>query len=68
MRFPIDDPLIEMFEVLDPDANCFKFPSLVAFPNILSDTNLHDLFFFFVWNSMIIFNKHHCHYNIHLHL
>ena len=20
------------------------------------------------WNSMITFNKHHCHYNIHLHL
>ena len=43
-RFPIGDPVIEMLEVLDPDTNRAKFPSLVLlavrFPNIVPETKL----------------------------
>ena len=46
-RFPIGNPLIEMFEVLDPNASHSKFPSLVplaaSFPNIISDCDLQKL-------------------------
>ena len=46
-RFPIGDALIEMFEVLDPNASHSKFPSLVplaaSFPNIISVCDLQKL-------------------------
>ena len=46
-RFPIGDPVIEMLEVIDPNVNRGKFPSLVPltgrFPNIVSEAKLQTL-------------------------
>ena len=46
-RFPIGDPVIEMFQVLDPNASHSKFPSLVPlaskFPNIIPQSMLQQL-------------------------
>ena len=40
-RFPIGDPMIEMFEVLDPNTSHSKFPSKAAsFPNLIPDSKL----------------------------
>ena len=48
-RFPIGDPLLEMFGILDPNAQnvCSKYTSLaplaVAFPNIVLSSKLQIL-------------------------
>ena len=46
-RFPIGDPVIEMLQVLDPNASHAKFPSLVPlasrFPNLIPISKLQQL-------------------------
>jgi hypothetical protein len=46
-KFPIGNPMIELLEVLDPNVNCSKFPSLVPlavlFPNIIPESDLQKL-------------------------
>jgi len=46
-RFPVGDPIIEILQVLDPDASHSKFPSLVPlaskFPNIIAQSELQQL-------------------------
>ena len=46
-RFPIGDPVIEMLQVLDPNASHAKFPSLVPlasrFPNLIPISKLRQL-------------------------
>lgn len=40
-RFPIGDPIIEMLQVLDPQASHSKFPSLVPLASKISESDPH---------------------------